>query len=75
MLRLHARILLGLELLELLRDLGPGAAGNPNVATTPCHPAMAERDRALPAALGLIPVGRSFVASATPGASGVTTHD
>jgi hypothetical protein len=62
--RVHAGVLLGLELLELLGDLGPGAAGD--LVPPPRHAvwAVPDRDRAVPAVL----VDRSFVAPATPGA-------
>ena len=72
---LHAGVLLGLELLEFLGDLGPRAAGDlvppPRLAVL----AVADRDRAVPAVLGLVLVDRSFVAPATPGASNATTHE
>ena len=75
MLGLDAGVLLGLELLELPDDLGPGTAGDlvppPRLAIR----AVAKRHRAIPAALGLVLVNRSFVAPATPGAGGVTAHD
>src|SRR5260370_37212333 len=62
----HAGIPLHLELPELLDDLGPRAAGDlvppPRLAIR----AVAEGDRAIPAALGLVLVDRSFVAPATP---------
>ena len=75
MLGLHAGVLLGLELLELFGDLGPGAAGD--LVPPPCLPvrAVANRDPAVPAALGLVLVNRPFVAPATPGASSTTTHE
>jgi hypothetical protein len=71
---LHAGILLGLELLELPNDFGPRAAGD--LVPPPRLPvgAVAEGDRAIPAALGLVLVNRSFVAPATPRPSSVTTH-
>jgi hypothetical protein len=75
MLGLHAGVPFGLELLELLGDLGPGAAGDlvppPGLAIR----SVAERDRAVPAALGLVFVDRTFVVPATPGSSSMTTHD
>jgi len=71
----YARVLLGLKLLELLGDLGPRTAGD--LMPPPRLPirAVANRDRAIPAALDLVLVDRSFVAPTTPGASGMTTHD
>jgi hypothetical protein len=66
---------LGLELLELLGDLDPRAAGD--LVPPPRLPvrAVAKRDRAIPAALGLVLVNRSFVAPATPGARCIATHE
>ena len=62
--RLDAGILLGLELLELFGDLGPGAAGE--LVPPPGLPvrAVASTNRAVPAALGLVLVNRSFDAPA-----------
>jgi hypothetical protein len=75
MLGLDAGVLLGLELLELPDDLGPGTAGD--LVPPPRLPVsvVAKRDRAIPAALGIVLVNRSFVAPATPGARNVTAHD
>lgn len=71
---LQAGVLLGLKLLELPGDLGPGTARDlvptPGLAVR----AVADRDRAVPAALGLVLVNRSFVAPATPGARNATTR-
>jgi hypothetical protein len=72
---LHARVHLGLKLLELLGDLGPRAAGDLVPPSRLPVRVIAEGDRAIPAALGLVIVNRSFVVPATLGASGVTTHD
>jgi hypothetical protein len=72
---LHAGVQLGLKPLELLGDLGPRAAGH--LVPPPRLPirAIAKRDRAIPAAPGLVLVNRSFVAPATPGASNAATHE
>lgn len=72
---LHAGVLLGLELPELRGHLGPGAAGDLVPPPRRAVRAVANRDRAIPAALGLVLVDRSFVAPAAAGAGGVTAHE
>lgn len=73
-LELHAGVPFRLELLELLDDLGPCAPRD--LVPPPGLPvrAVAEGDRAVPAALGLVLVNGSFVAPTTPGTGNVTTH-
>ena len=68
MLGLHTGVPFGLELLELLGDLGPDAAGDLVPPPGRAVRAVAQGDRGVPAAPGLVLVDRSFVALTTPGA-------